>query len=96
MSGAIVHPLQAIGTAAGRARQFVRRQKPNYRVTVTRAAASSFLVGLTSQYDSIYAVALGASPIQLGALNSVKGGASALTTLATIQVAWCYSDYAAA
>ncbi len=83
MSGAIVHPLQAIGTAAGRARQFVRRQKPNYRVTVTRAASSSFLVGLTSQYDSIYAIALGASPIQLGALNSVKGGASAAISVPT-------------
>jgi len=64
-----------------RARRFILRQKPSYRVTVTRAAFSSFLAGLTTQYDSIYAVALGASPVQLGALNSVKGGVSAVMSL---------------
>ena len=74
----IPHPIHAIGGLLSRARQFVLRQKPNYRVTVTRAAFSSFLVGLTSQYNSIYAVALGATPIQLGALNSVKGAVSAV------------------
>jgi len=77
----IFRPIHAIGRILGKARQFVRRQKPNYRITVTRAALSSFLVGLTSQYDSIYAVALGASPIQLGALNSVKWGANSAMSL---------------
>jgi len=77
----IPRSIHAIGRAAGRARQFVLRQKPNYRVTVTRAAFSSFLAGLTAQYNSIYAVALGASPVQLGALNSVKGGVSAVMSL---------------
>ena len=76
-------PSHVIGRALGRARQFVLRQKPNYRITVTRAALSSFLAGLTAQYNSIYAVALGASPVQLGALNSIKGGASALMSLPT-------------
>jgi len=79
----VSRPIHAIGRAASRARQFVRRQKPNYRITVTRAALSSFLAGLTAQYNSIYAVALGASPVQLGALNSVKGGASAIMSLPT-------------
>jgi len=79
----IPRSIDVIGWVLGRARQFFRRQKPNYRVTVTRAASSSFLVGLTSQYDSIYAIALGASPIQLGALNSVKGGASAIMSAPT-------------
>jgi len=79
----IPRSIDVIGRALGRASQFVRRQKPNYRVTATRAASSSFLVGLTSQYDSIYAIALGASPIQLGALNSVKGGASAIMSAPT-------------
>jgi len=73
----------AIGGLLGRVRRFVLRQKPNYRVTVTRAALSNFLAGLTSQYDSIYAIALGASPLQLGALNSIKGGASAVMSLPT-------------
>jgi len=74
-------PIHAIGRGLGKASQFIRRQKPNYRITVTRAALSSFLVGLTSQYESIYAVALGASPIQLGALNSVKWSASSVMSL---------------
>ena len=74
----IHHPVHAVGRATGRVRQFLLRQKPNYRITMTRAAFSSFLVGLTTQYDSIFAMALGASPVQLGALNSIKGGASAV------------------
>jgi len=65
----------------GLASRFVLRQKPNYRVTVTRAAFSSFLAGLTAQFNSIYAVALGASPVQLGALNSVQGGMGAAVSL---------------
>ena len=80
-AGRMPRLIQVVGKAAGRARQFVLRQKPSYRVTVTRAAFSSFLAGLTTQYDSIYAVALGASPVQLGALNSVKGGVSAVMSL---------------
>jgi len=76
--GRIPRPIHGIGRAVGHARQFLLRQKPNYRVTVTRAAFSGFLSGLTAQYNSIYAVALGASPVQLGALNSVKGGVSAV------------------
>jgi len=74
-------PIHTIHRGLGKARQFIRRQKPNYRITVTRAALSSFLVGLTSQYESIYAVALGASPIQLGALNSVKWGVNSVMSL---------------
>jgi len=74
----IMRPIHAIARAAGRARQFLFRQKPNYRVTITRAALSSFLAGLTAQYNSIYAVALGASPVQLGALNSIQGGVGAV------------------
>ena len=81
--GRASRPSHSIGTALGRARQFVLRQKPNYRVTVTRAALSSFLAGLTAQYNSIYAVVLGASPVQLDALNSTKGGASAIMSLPT-------------
>jgi MFS family permease len=76
--GIVAWPIRAVRRQAGKARQFFGRQKPNYRVTVTRAALSSFLGGLTAQYNSIYAVALGASPVQLGALNSTGGAVSAL------------------
>jgi len=57
---------------------FIRRQKRNYRVAIARSAASSFLLSLTSQYDSIYAVALGADSVQLGTINSIGNGISAL------------------
>lgn len=77
----IVHLFRSPGAAFGQAKQFVLRQKPNYRVTVARAAFSSFLAGLTTQYNSIYAVMLGASPVQLGVLNSVQGGMSAVVSL---------------
>jgi len=77
-SRAISHPVRAIGTAFGQAERFVLRQKPNYRVTVTRAALGSFLMGLTSQYDSIYALALRASKPQLGAIASIGAAVSAI------------------
>lgn len=57
---------------------FIKRPKLNYRVAITRAAASSFLLGLTAQYNSIYTVALGASKIQLGSISSIGNGVSAL------------------
>ena len=79
-SGQFLHPFHAVAAALGRGRGFVRRQKPNYRVTVTRAAFGSFLGGLTAQYDSIYAVALGATPVQLGGMLGVGAGMSALVS----------------
>lgn len=57
---------------------FVRRQKHNYRVAITRSAANSFLLNLTAQYDSIYTVALGANSVQLGTVSSIGNGIAAL------------------
>ena len=65
------------GTIA-RVESFIKRPKPNYRIAITRAAASSFLLGLTAQYNSIYTVALGANKIQLGSISSIGNGVSAL------------------
>ena len=62
----------------GRIRDFVYRQKHNYRVGTVRSSANSFLVGLTSQYGAIYTVGLGADSVQLGSLSSVGGAISAL------------------
>jgi len=89
-NGAPFCPFHATGTALRGAARFVLRQKPNYRVTVTRAAASSFLAGLTSQYDSVYAVALRASPTQLGGINSTGAGVGALMSL---PVGWLVDRY---
>lgn len=57
---------------------FVRRQKRNYRVAITRSAANSFLLNLTAQYDSIYTVALGADSVELGTISGIGSGISAL------------------
>jgi MFS family permease len=66
------------GRAIGRAKEFISRQKHNYRIAVTRSAASSSLANLTAQYDSIYTVALGADSVELGTINSIGNGISAL------------------
>lgn len=64
---------------------FFRRQKHNYGVGVVRSAASSFLMGLTSQYNGIYAVNLGADSVQLGSLSGIG---SALSALIATPVGW--------
>jgi DHA1 family tetracycline resistance protein-like MFS transporter len=66
-----------------RAIGFIRRQKHNYRVAITRSAASSFLLSLTAQYDSIYTVALGADPVQLGTISGIGSTISALISAPT-------------
>jgi len=71
-------------------REFIARPKRNYRVAITRAAASNFLANLTAQYDSIYTVALGADPVQLGAIGSIGSGVSALIST---PVGWLVDRY---
>ena len=73
--------VQATGRALGSARTFIGRQKHNYRVGMVRSAANSFLKNLTAQYDSIYTVALGADPVQLGTVNSIGNGMAALISM---------------
>lgn len=57
---------------------FISRQKHNYRVAIVRSSASSFLLNLTAQYDSIYTVALGANSVELGTVSSIGNGIAAL------------------
>ena len=73
-----------------RAIGFVSRQKRNYRVAITRSAASSFLASLTTQYSSIYTVALGADSVTLGTINSIGSGISALIST---PVGWLADRY---
>ncbi len=70
--------------------RFVRRQKSNYHVAVTRSAASRFLANLTAQYNAIYAVALGADSVMLGTITSIGSGISALIS---IPVGWRADRY---
>jgi len=74
-----------IDRTIGRVIGFIGRQKHNYRVAITRSAVNSFLLNLTSQYNSIYTVALGADSVELGTVSSIGGGISALIS---IPVGW--------
>jgi len=67
-----------VGRVAGRIRDFIYRQKHNYRVGAARFSVNKFLIGFTSQYSAIYTVGLGADAVQLGSLSSVGGAISAL------------------
>ncbi len=80
----------AMAVAITRAIGFVKRQKRNYRVTVTRAALSSFLAGLTLQYDSIYTVGLGADKVRLGGIGSIGAG---IGSLIAAPVGWLVDRY---
>ncbi len=44
---------------------FLRRQPRNFNVIVARAGFSTFLIGLTSSYESVYVISLGATTVQL-------------------------------
>ncbi len=77
--------MNAVAKTTGRIKDFIYRQKHNYRVGAARFSVTSFLVGLTKQYAAIYTVALGADSVQLGSLSSVGGAISALIS---VPVGW--------
>lgn len=58
-----------------------RRQKRNWRTVVTRQIFNRIFNELTLQYANIYITLLGASPIQLGAVNSVMGVAQSIISI---------------
>ena len=58
-----------------------RRQTRNWRTVVTRQIFNRFFNELTLQYANIYITLLGASPVQLGAVNSVMGVAQAIISI---------------
>ena len=74
-----------IRTGVERVLGFMGRQKHNYRVGVARSAANNLLMSLTSQYNAIYTVGLGANAVQLGALSSIG---NAISTLVSIPIGW--------
>jgi len=88
---AIATPLRRACTRViDRVTAFIDRQKPNYRVAVTRSAANEFLYNLTAPYDSIYTVALGAGSVELGTVNSIGNGVAALIA---VPVGWLVDRY---
>lgn len=69
---------------------FIRRQERNFKIVLTRRALHAFLSNLTYQYRSIYIVALGADPVQLGSLQSVGNG---ISSLISVPVGWLIDRY---
>lgn len=58
-----------------------RRQKSNWRTVVIRQVFNRFFNQMTIQYSNIYIRKLGASPVELGAVNSASGLSGTLISL---------------
>lgn len=69
---------------------FVRRQTRNFKIMLLRRALHALALNLTTQYNSIYAVVLGANPVQLGSIFSVGNG---LAALVTVPAGWIIDRY---
>ncbi|MBN1685258.1 MAG: hypothetical protein JW852_01320, partial [Spirochaetales bacterium] len=60
---------------------FIRRQPKNFKLMLVRRAVHGLALSLSAQYNSIYATTLGASPVQLGSLESVGNAIGAVIAL---------------
>jgi MFS family permease len=67
---------ESLAKAAG----FVSRQQKPFKINLVRSTIQNFSSSLSQQYQSIYTVALGATPLQLGMVNSIGGIASAIVS----------------
>lgn len=67
-----------ISEVVKRTGRFLQRQENAFKVNLARQAAQNFLTSLTQSYQSIYTAALGATPVQLGLVNSVGGVAGSV------------------
>ena len=56
---------------------FLARQEKTFKTNLLRVSTQNFFLSLTQQFQSLYIVALGATPFQLGIVNSVGGLAGA-------------------
>ena len=73
----MAHLLAIVRREAG----FLRRQTTAYKLMVTRRMLHALANALSLQYNSLYATLLGASPVQLGSLQSVGNAVGALASL---------------
>jgi MFS family permease len=64
-----------------RLRDFMRGQTRNYNVLLTRSIVATFLRSLVDNFNNIYIVELGATPLQLSAVRAVGAAASALVSV---------------
>lgn len=80
----------ALREGVAKAVGFVNRQQRPFKVNLVRSTIQNFSMALTQQYQSIYTVALGATPVQLGLANSIGGIASAAIST---PMGWLTSKY---
>jgi MFS family permease len=73
-----------------RLRNFLREQPKNYRVLLIRGTAASFMMQLTQNFNNLYIVELGATPLALGGIRAVG---SAVSALFSIPVGWLSDIY---
>lgn len=71
----------SLRSLAQRGIRFASRQTGGFKLMLERRALHALATGLTTQYSSIYATLLGASPVQLGSLQSVGNAVGALGSL---------------
>jgi MFS family permease len=62
---------------------FIRRQTHNFKVIVVRRSIQAVTMNLSTQYNAIYAQALGANAVQIGSIRSVGNAVGALASLPT-------------
>jgi len=74
---------------ARRSLGFTQRQTHDFKLMLVRRTLHGLATGLTTQYSSLYATLLGASPVQLGSLQSVG---NAMGALASLPAGW-FIDY---
>jgi MFS family permease len=79
--------LKALGD---RSITFIQRQTFSFKIILLRRVLHSIAMRLSAQYDSLYATALGADPIQLGSLRSVG---NAVGALASLPAGWLIDAY---
>lgn len=82
--------MTAIKQALRRSTGFIRHQTRNFKVMLARRALYGISANLSTQYNSIYATALGADPVQLGSLQSVG---NAIGALVSVPAGWLIDNY---
>jgi len=72
-----------IGKVIQKGLNFVARQEKTFKVNLLRVSIQNFFLTLTRQYQSLYIVALGATPPQVGIVNGIGGIAGAVAAAPT-------------
>ena len=62
---------------------FLHRQDSPFKVNILKNLAKNMAVNLTYQYQPIYIVSLGATPLVLGYINSLSGAVNSLLAIPT-------------